>query len=326
MIANKVVVPICAIFKKNLDLDYKSIKIHINYLLKKKVEIFYLAQSASELERMSRKERFNFAKFACNLIKNKAKIILQPLPTYHIDDQIAEAKDLIKLGCDGIVIKPQREKGKQDFFSTKFKLSEYDSKRHDKYFYEYMKKMNNTIATPIIFHHDEINNSKGLNVKTIKKILNLKNIIALKEHNKSLKTRKSIYKMFGKQWVCYDGFSKEDFVKSYSYGAKSKHSNFSWFDPEWDQLFLKLLKEKQFILAKKMCKIETDIKKAIILTGYAGYKELIKLKKIIKNNGYTRMPGCNLSSSQKKILKVSLKKFEQKKKSFYQTIPNFYKN
>ena len=65
-----------------------------------------------------------------------------------------------------------------------------------------------------------------------------------------------------------------------------------------------------------MTVIEHDIKKAIILTGYAGYKYLIKLAKLTNLDGYVRMPGCNLNTSQKKILLKAYKKFNKKKFSF----------
>ena len=155
MLKNEIIVPISVVFNKNLQIDYKNTKKHIKFLINEKVKIFYLAQSASELERMSQKERMKIAKFVSKTIKKKAKLILQPLVHTHIDDQISEAKQLIKFGCDAIVIKPLREKGKQDFYSKRFILSEYNPLRHDNYYYKYMKKICSEISAPIIFHHDE---------------------------------------------------------------------------------------------------------------------------------------------------------------------------
>lgn len=317
MLRNQIIVPISIVFKKNLEIDFKNTKKHILYLLKKNVKIFYLAQSASELERMSQKERIRVAKFVTDCIKNKAKLILQPLVYTHIEDQVNEAKKLINLGCHAIVIKPLREKGKQDFYSTRFRMSEYNSKRHDYFFYNYMREICKKLPVPIIFHHDNINNGKGISLKILEKILSNKKIIALKEHNKILKTRNKIYKKFGKKLVCYDGFSKLDFVSSYKNGASAKHSNFSWFEPEWDRLFIKLLKEKKYHLIKKFCEIEDIIKKIIISTGYAGYKELIKNKNILNVHGYTRMPGCNLTKKQRDLIKKSFMKFSSEKIKFY---------
>lgn len=322
MLKNEIIVPISVVFNKDLQIDYKNTKKHIKFLINEKVKIFYLAQSASELERMSQKERMKIAKFVSKTIKKKAKLILQPLVHTHIDDQISEAKQLIKFGCDAIVIKPLREKGKQDFYSKKFILSEYNPLRHDNYYYKYMKKICNEISAPIIFHHDDINNSRGLSLKILTKILKNKKIIALKEHNKSLKSRNKIYKKFGNKLDCYDGFSKEDFISSYKSGARAKHSNFSWFDPKWDKLFMKFLKNNNFSMAKKMCQIENCIKESIIKTGYAGYKELIKLNKIINVSGFTRMPGCNINENHKKILTKSHFKFMREQKKFL----SFYKN
>ena len=103
-----------------------------------------------------------------------------------------------------------------------------------------------------------------------------------------------------KKKICFDGFSKEDFITTSKYGVKSRHSNFSWFDPVWDQIFIKLIKNKKDKLLKEMVKIESSIKNAIILTGYAGYKYLMKIVNFTSLQGHVKMPGCNLNISQKK--------------------------
>ena len=123
-----------------------------------------------------------------------------------------------------------------------------------------MNEICSKLPIPIIFHHDDINNSRGLNLDTLAKILANKKIVALKEHSKSLKSRNKIYKKFGKKLIFYGGFSKADFISSYIHGARAKHSNFSWFEPKWDRLFMKCLKDKRYKLAKKMCDIENNIK------------------------------------------------------------------
>ena len=264
---------------------------------------------------MSQEERFKVAKFVTKLLIIEQTNI-STISLHHINDQIKEAKKLISLGCHALVIKPLKEKGKQDFYSTRFKMSEYNSARHDFLYYEYMKKICKKLPIPVIFHHDNINNGRGINLKILERILKIKKIIALKEHNKSLKVRNRIYKKFGKMLICYDGFSKKDFISSYKNGASAKHSNFSWFEPEWDRLFLKLLKEKKYNLVTKLCQIENTIKKSIILTGYAGYKELIKHRKILNVSGCP-IPGCNLTINQRNIIKRSFLKFKKKQTKFY---------
>ena len=76
---------------KNLEIDFKNTKRHI--LFYKKSQSFYLAQSASELERMSQEERFKVAKFVTKIDNNRAKLIFQPLAYTHINDQIKRQKN-----------------------------------------------------------------------------------------------------------------------------------------------------------------------------------------------------------------------------------------
>ena len=312
------IVPIPTQFNKDLTINFKSIKSHINHLIKKKVTLFYLGQSASELERMSSFERIKLAKYVSKIIRPKAKLILQPLGFTSMDDQILEANRLEKIGCDFMVVEPVHIKGKQYFYSTPFKNSEYSPSRHDDYYIDYMRVFSQKTKTPILFHLKEFSIGKTLSERALDKIFDIKKIIGLKEHNNSIKIRNKHYTRYGlnKKMICYDGFSKEDFLISSKYGAKCRHSNFSWFDSDWDKLFIKNIKEKKNALAREMTVIENDIKKAIILTGYAGYKYLIKLAKLTNLDGYVRMPGCNLNTSQKKILLKAYKKFNKKKFSF----------
>ena len=307
------IVPIPTQFNKDLTINFKSIKNHINFLIKKNVNIFYLGQSASELERLSTYERLKLARYVSKIVRPRAKLILQPLGFTSIEDHISEANELKKIGCDFMVVEPIHIKGKQYFYSTPFKNSEYSPILHDNYYIEYMRTFVKKIKVPILFHLKEFNYGKTLSLKALDKIFKIKGIIGLKEHNNSIKIRKKHFIRYGLKKICYDGFSKEDFLVTSKYGAKSRHSNFSWFDPEWDQLFIKLIKNKKTSLLKKMIKVERDIKQAVILSGYAGYKYLIKKAKFTKLEGYVKMPGCNLNISQKKILSKAFKKFNKKK-------------
>jgi dihydrodipicolinate synthase/N-acetylneuraminate lyase len=312
------IVPIPTQFNKDLTINFNAIKKHIYLLKKKNVNLFYLGQSASELERLSLSERIKLANYVTKIIRPKAKLILQPLGFTSIEDQIFEAKKLEKIGCDFMVVEPIHIKGKQYFYSNRFKNSEYSPNRHDDYYVKYMKTFSKKIKVPILFHLKEFSFGKTLSIKALDKILKIKNIVGLKEHNNSINIRKKHFVRYGlkKKKICFDGFSKEDFITTSKYGVKSRHSNFSWFDPVWDQIFIKLIKNKKDKLLKEMVKIESSIKNAIILTGYAGYKYLMKIVNFTSLQGHVKMPGCNLNISQKKILSKAFKRFNKKKLNF----------
>ena len=90
------IVPIPTQFNKDLTINFNAIKKHIYLLKKKNVNLFYLGQSASELERLSLSERIKLANYVTKIIRPKAKLILQPLGFTSIEDQIFEAKKLEK--------------------------------------------------------------------------------------------------------------------------------------------------------------------------------------------------------------------------------------
>ena len=86
-----------------------------------------------------------------------------------------------------------------------------------------MKIFSNKIKVPILFHLKEFSYGKTLSVKALDKILEIKNIVGLKEHNNSINIRKNILLGMGLKKICYDGFSKEDFISTSKFGVKSRH-------------------------------------------------------------------------------------------------------
>ena len=159
------IVPIPTQFNKDFSINFSAIKKHIGLLKKKNVTLFYLGQSASELERLSLAERIKLANFVTKIVRPSAKLILQPLGFTSIDDQILEARKLVKIGCGFMVVEPIHIKGKQYFYSNRFKNSEYSPDRHDPYYVEYMKTFSKKIKIPILFHLKEFNFGKTLSIK-----------------------------------------------------------------------------------------------------------------------------------------------------------------
>ena len=323
---NEIIVAIRCFFKKNLEIDYKSIKKFILFLLKKNIKIFYLARSASELEFLSYRERITLAKFVKKIIKSKKKLFFEPLEKFHIKDQIKEAKKLQSIGCSCLVISPIYHKSSQYFFSNKFKKADYLAKRHNKYYIEYMQKICKSLRIPIIFCNTEFQNKKTLNTNCLNEISKIKNIFAIKEHCNDLKLRIRTYNLFNnrKNFYVFDGFSKNDFIKYCKKTKNVRMSNFSWFDLEFDFLFTTLLKNKKYKLAKELIKLQKPIEKIIIKTGYAGYKQLVKEQKIVNVNGYTRSPGGNLTKNDIFKINKSFKQFNKKKKIFLNKCKTLY--
>ena len=88
------------------------------------------------------------------------------------------------------------------------------------------------------------------------------------------------------------------------------HSCWSWFEPEVDLKFYKLMKKKKFNDALKIINRETPIIDAIRSSGFPGYKELMRLTGLPQTK--SRIPGETLSKKNKTVI---IKAFKEIKKN-----------
>ena len=266
------VVPVPAQFHDDLSLNLNAMEMHVEYLLEKNVKIFYLAQAASEFEWMSRKERLEVVKTITKILSGKALLLAQPVGRTDVTEHIDEALMFRDCGVDIIVIMPNPIKAEGMFFSSKYLGGSYKPERHDQYYVEYIKKIDNELNHSFIYHNFPTPSGACISFDALDEITDMSNIAALKEHNTDRGMRHKIYDRYGQKLVCYDGFAKEEFVWAWQWGSRARHSNWSWFDPEWDQKFYDAFVNEDMNKAVKMASAEWPVVKKILNTGYAGYK------------------------------------------------------
>jgi dihydrodipicolinate synthase/N-acetylneuraminate lyase len=308
-----VICPVPALYKDDLTIDLKAMSRHLDFLLSKEVPVLYLAQAASEWEWMTREERIDITKLVVSGIQkssNKKTVLMaQPIGKTNIIDHIEEARMLEDLGVDVLVIAPIPIKLGGQFFSGSFNRGGYQRERHDSYYSRYMEEFAHSVSTPICFHNFPPAPGKSLAFETLEEITNIPLVAGIKEHNKELATRKEVYSRFGDKVLCFEGFAKEDFFWAIQYGAKARHSNWSWFDPEWDIRFSKNLHARDYRTVVGMIKAETEFGKVITETGYAGYKAVLEAEGF--QGGLVRIPGLNISLEEKREVAMAWKKHKE---------------
>ena len=294
------IVPVPSFYKDNLEIDFDNLGKFIDFQQNNDVKIFYLALSASEFEFMSEEERVRITKFISGKISKKSILLAQPLGSGSLYSQIVEAKKMIEAGATALVVKPQGLKENTNFFSSKYLSRSYSPKKHDDFFINYMNKFSSNTKFPIIFHDHPFSNGFGLSLPAIKRLMNNKYIQGFKVHTADPSHLKNQYQILKKNKASFDGFGKVVQFWSLQWGATARHTCWSWFEPKLDNAFFKNMKEKNYKKAINIINRESPIINAITLTGFPGYKELMRLAGLPHTK--SRIPGEKLNSKHKKII------------------------
>lgn len=300
------IVPIPSFYKNNLDLDLKKIEKFLEFQIKYKVKIFYLAMAASEFEFMSENERLKVTKFVSKLIPKDSFLISQPIGSGSIVSQIDEGKKMIDAGANALVIKPQSLKENANFFSSKYLMRSYSPERHDEFYISYFERFSEAVKFPLIYHDQPFANGLGLSFEAIKSLIANKNVRGFKVHTADPGHLREQYALLKKNNLSsFDGFGKTLQFWTLQWGASARHSCWSWFEPEVDNLFFTSIKNKDFKTAVRIVDRESSIVKIIRATGYPGYKYLMELSGL--PNSKSRIPGEKLNPKLKLLIKKAFK-------------------
>jgi dihydrodipicolinate synthase/N-acetylneuraminate lyase len=290
------IVPLPAQFNDDLSLNLKGMEQHLQYLIDNKVKNIYLALAASEFRLMTLDERLSITKMVVKISNSQVNILAQPVTGNWVSEQAEEAKQMIDLGADVLVVKLMELKENQKFFSSGYRKANYDKSYHEDAFIEQLKTIADYSKGYIILHDKPFRSFEYLD-----KVTNLDCIVGIKSHEEEPFRRYEMYRLFGDDYICFDGLGKTNQLWSLLWGAKARHTCWSWFDPVGDQKFYDYVNNKDINSAVELVNREWPITNAILSTGFRGYKYLMELKGL--PSGPTRIVGeQNLSNKEKQIL------------------------
>lgn len=291
------VVPVPGQFNDDLSLNLSGYEEHVSFLLGKGVKLFYLALSASEFMYMTLAERIAVTSVVAKTINGKGLLLAQAAGDHWIDEQAEEGLALMDAGADAIVVKPVPIKEGSSFFNCKYTRGGYSPDRHDDHFVSYIEQYAQRTNAPIVFHDGLFKNGLGLSMDGLERIAEIDNVVCLKFHMADPCSRQATYAAFGGRIACYDGLHKPLQLWSLVWGASARHTNWSWFDPDHDQIFYDLVTSGDYNGAVALVGREWPLANAIRQTGYRGFKEVMSLMGL--PGRACRIPGEELNAQQK---------------------------
>lgn len=283
------IVPIPAQYNNDLSLNVDKMCAHVDWLISQDVKVLYLGLAASEFEFMSRAERLKVVDHVVKTINGRAILLSQPVDTGSIEEHAQEAKAMVELGADLLVVKMPNLKNDQKIFSCRFRKNGYHPDLHDDYFVDYMGQVGDVSGGYLILHDKPF-----YGFKYLEKIAALDSVVGIKTHEEDPFIRRTIYNTYGKDYICFDGMGKMYQFWSLVWGARARHTNWSWFDPQSDKLFTKAVKEGRHHEATTIVEREWPVVDAILSAGHHGYKVLMGLKGLpysaVRNPGWIATP------------------------------------
>ncbi len=293
------IVPLPAQFHDDLTLNLAGMKLHLEFLLSHGVKNIYLALAASEFEFMTLQERLSVVEMAGKTVDGRAKVLAQPVGGRWFDEQVEEAAAMVDLGADALVVKLMDLKEDQKFFSSRYRKCGYISEFHDAFFIECLERIGNASGGYIILHDKPFRSFEFLS-----KVVALDCVVGIKTHEEEPWKRHEIYSRFGEDLICFDGMGKTNQLWSLTWGARARHTCWSWFDPRTDQDFTRFVKQGEIGEAVKIVNREWPIVNAILSTGFHGYKAIMGFMGL--PTGPVRAPGGIISSGEKQMIKEAL--------------------
>jgi len=289
------IVPIPGMYNHDFSLNLESYKKFIENKISDGDRIFYLGKSASEFHYMDLGERLKITKLIAKYTEISGVVVLsQPLGSGSIKSQIEEAKQMSDYGVNALVILPTEPVLSGKFISSHYAKSGFSGEKHGGYYVEYMEKFSQNLNVPLIFHDKQLSNNIGLPIEYLDLITQLDSVKGIKAHTTDPYSLRKLYKRYSNSHLCFDGFGKTVQFWSFEWGATARHSCWSWFDSRSDQEFYFSLTKADFKTALDIIEREWGLAKEIIKTGFAGYKEIMRIINLSENN-LTRVPGLTIS-------------------------------
>jgi dihydrodipicolinate synthase/N-acetylneuraminate lyase len=300
------IVPIPGMYNKDLSINLDFYSGFIEKKIADGDKIFYLAKSASEFKYMSQIERLDISRVIGRYADDERITVLgQPLGSGSILSEIEEAKKMSEYGISALVILPTIPVLSGKFFSSHYDKAGFSGEKHGNYYIEYMNEFANNSLKPLIFHDAPLSNNLGLPSKYLKEIMSIDKIEGIKAHSPDPSSINMIYRNFSDSKFCFDGFGKTMQFWSMHWGAKARHTCWSWFDSSTDQKFYNSMITKDYKSATEIIDLEWSLAMEIKKNGFAGYKEVMRLNNLIDNN-LTRVPGLKVSKQDSRNLEKAL--------------------
>ncbi len=281
---------------KDFSIDLESFKGYINWLKDQKIRGFAINVDTGEGPSLTSEERMLLLKTTRELSEDLR--IIAGIVGSSTESAIIEAKNAISTGADALLIFPN---------------SAFRGKPQDP---ELIYKYHEAIATEtdtdiIIFNLQDDLGGALYNNQTLKKLISIPQVKAIKEASFDISISKSVYEFIKKQdkEIAFlsgnDNFIFESFLIGADGGLLGSCAQLT----QWQADCLEYVKSKQYKKAKYLSDLFQPIIDIIFMHPVRNYRVRTKYSLMLQGiipDSYVRPPLLEISSEEKKIIKKVL--------------------
>ena len=276
-------------FDENNNINYKKVKELIEFHIENKSDAIIICGTTGESSTLSNEEKKYLIKFAIDT-SNKRIPIIAGTGSNNTKITIEMSKYAENVGADGLLI-----------------VTPYYNKCSEKSLYLHYKAISDEVDIPIILYNVPSRTCIDISVETIIKLSKLKNICGIKEASTDLSKIASIIKLTPDDFYIYSG-NDELILPILSIGGVGIISVAANIIPKEIHNICEYTFDNDYINAKKIYyKYLSLMKKLFIEVNPAPIK--FAMNELGYNVGNLRLPLCNITNNNSKILKKELNKF-----------------
>lgn len=301
------VIPIPVPFHDNEEIDYKSLKNYVTFLVENGIKNVMTTVGSSRYNLLDEAEIKKVNKTVVQAANGKAKVVVANALVGNTKKSIEYGQHAQEIGADFyLVIFPERFYG-------------------DQYIIEFFEEIAKNTTVPILIHEMPLRNGYGgaavqYSLDLLEKLFNIEGVVGLKEESLNKGYSRQILQKFGKKQIIIGaGGGMSRYLEDYQYGSKAFLGGIGNFYPKLELAFFKAMQEKNFELANKIVyQIEIPYFNAI---GSLGWHPSLKAALFLTNHmlPFDRKPFKQCSKEEEIYLQKVLDDLKQ-------TIDNLLEN
>lgn len=274
---------------KNGEVDFKKLEELLNWHVESGTDAIIICGTTGEASTMTETEKKETIKFTVDVI-NKRIPVIAGTGSNNTAASISMSKWAESIGVDGLLV-----------------ITPYYNKTTQKGIYEHFKAINDSVNVPIIIYN--VPGRTGLNIapKTLLRLCELKNLVAIKEASGNLSQVAEMKALCRDRFDVYSG-NDDQIIPILSLGGIGVISVVANLYPKETHNICELYMNGKHAEALKLQLDMLELINALFIeTNPIPVKTAMNLSGM--NVGNLRLPLCDMEESNLKVLKAAMDKF-----------------
>ena len=279
-------------FDKDNNINYEKLEELIEFQISSSTDAIIICGTTGESATLSLKEKEEVIKFTVDKVNGRIPVIAGT-GSNNTENAIYMSKYASKVNCDGLLI-----------------VTPYYNKCTQEGLYRHYKEIANNVDLPIILYNVPSRTGVNIEVSTLTRLSEIKNIVGIKEASSNISQIAKIANI-GNDFSIYSG-NDDQIVPILSLGGMGVISVLANIYPKQTHDICKYFFDNEIIKSRKLQLKFLDIINALFIeVNPIPVKEAMNILKF--DVGSTRLPLCNMNDKNKLLLEDAINSIHTEK-------------